>query len=1179
MNLGIFDLVGVIMLVLAGTSFVYLLRVKNKSGSTWMLFWFFLCVILSSIATIITNIGTAWDWAFAPSQDALLILGGVFLVRFAYLYPSSDQPREARWVVTFFAIVAIVALAYAMSFAIRYLANLPGDLAENKVYYLLTPVTISLTVFVFFRRSIHWSAQTLQLNDNETKSNKPSFKILLKPNNRSAVALRNYGLSLAISLIPVVVVVVKTALPSVVASFLFNFGAVIAIAALMLTYFNYAPESVTISAKLVGISLVSVLLILGLAGIWVYHTNPGLVEHNLVSTFIMLVFISSLLIILTFPSFFRTTLLDPLDKLLHGVKIANEGDLNVQVAVQYDDEIGFLTQSFNRMIGSLYEATEALRNESALLERQVAERTIELRELNQQLISENIERKEAQALLDRQLRYEHALSGCSQSLLITTDGEESQQLALNQALEHLRAGALTSRAYIFRNFLDNDLGICMGILAEACALEIRPHIHNPANQKFPWSGLPKEMFVSLGADKPYGGPVVRVFASTPVLLEAFLHQPQPLLSVQLFPVSLNDQWWGLIGFDDCETPREWDEDEILMLGTASKMIENTLRRWAAEKDLKITLEELEQRVYDRTIELSQANAELRYEIHERQRFQDELEERLEVERTLAHISARLLSPLERKVAVNETLADLGTIMQASHVVFIQLPNSSSDTIAELIEWHTPAAPSLPNHSEKNLLATSSWLGGMLENRKSIYIEDFSTHPGVALAEMDLLFGSGVNALLLTPLLLDNHLAGAIACSNPKLRKSKIIENIQLVEVVASLLGSLLRREALLNTLEEKVAERTRELSAFFDMAMLAGEAQEISDIMQPALVKIMEVSSSEAAFIHLYDEDQPALKLVAQRGVPKEYHSHLQTIQMDEPLRVWISGISDDFWSSGASVLPAALVFPSFQSASHISLRARGKILGLLSCYRLSKLAFSPYQIFFLNAIGEQLGMAVENYRLRLKAEEVATIQERQRLARELHDAVSQSLYSLTLLARSGRDAFESGDQVKLVDSLELLETNSLAALKEMRLLLYQLRSLALESGGLIQAIEARFGLVERRSGIQASVHIDGNLNLNPRAEQELFRLATEALNNALKHSGASQVFVTLQAENDQIVLVVNDNGCGFDPTQAFAGMGLRNIRERASGLGGKVDISSQPGHGTCIRVEIIQRLVIHGEG
>ncbi len=281
-SFGIFDLVGVIMLVLAGTSFSYLLRVENKSSSTWMLLWFFLCIMLSSIATILTNFGTVWDWAFAPSQDALLILGSLFLVRFAYLYPTSDQPMEARWMVTFFAILALAALTYAASFAIQYFANLPGDLDENQAFYLLTPTAILLMVLIFFRRSLHRSAQSLSSNDIDKKSIRLSFKFLIKPLNRSAIALRSYGLSLAVGLIPVIVVVVKSALPALVGTFLFNFGTVFAIAALMLTYLNNAPEPVTISAKLVGISIVSVLLILGLAGVWVYQTNPGLNEHNLV---------------------------------------------------------------------------------------------------------------------------------------------------------------------------------------------------------------------------------------------------------------------------------------------------------------------------------------------------------------------------------------------------------------------------------------------------------------------------------------------------------------------------------------------------------------------------------------------------------------------------------------------------------------------------------------------------------------------------------------------------------------------------------------------------------------------------------------------------------------------------------------------------------------------------------
>jgi len=121
--------------------------------------------------------------------------------------------------------------------------------------------------------------------------------------------------------------------------------------------------------------------------------------------------------------------------------------------------------------------------------------------------------------------------------------------------------------------------------------------------------------------------------------------------------------------------------------------------------------------------------------------------------------------------------------------------------------------------------------------------------------------------------------------------------------------------------------------------------------------------------------------------------------------------------------------------------------------------------------------------------------------------------------------------------------------------------------------------LVERRLGIKASVNVDESIGLTPQAEQELFRIVTEALNNALKYARASQVHVTLQSEKDQAVLEVQDNGSGFDPTGAFAGMGLQNMRERTYALGGHMVISSQPGSGTRIRVEIPQLNILAGEG
>jgi len=133
LNFGIFALVGVIMLVLSGASFGYLLQIKNKSRPSWMLLWFFLCVVLSSIATILTNTGTAWAWTFAPAQDAALFLGGVFMVRFAYIYPEDDQPGEARILTIIFVLLALFTFSYAVHFAWQYLnvTVRPVTLPEN----------------------------------------------------------------------------------------------------------------------------------------------------------------------------------------------------------------------------------------------------------------------------------------------------------------------------------------------------------------------------------------------------------------------------------------------------------------------------------------------------------------------------------------------------------------------------------------------------------------------------------------------------------------------------------------------------------------------------------------------------------------------------------------------------------------------------------------------------------------------------------------------------------------------------------------------------------------------------------------------------------------------------------------------------------------------------------------
>jgi ligand-binding sensor domain-containing protein/signal transduction histidine kinase len=202
------------------------------------------------------------------------------------------------------------------------------------------------------------------------------------------------------------------------------------------------------------------------------------------------------------------------------------------------------------------------------------------------------------------------------------------------------------------------------------------------------------------------------------------------------------------------------------------------------------------------------------------------------------------------------------------------------------------------------------------------------------------------------------------------------------------------------------------------------------------------------------------------------------------------------------------------------------------------------------------------------QVQETAVLAERNRLARNLHDSVTQSLYSLTLLTEAGLRMIEAGKLGELKENQGRLGAIAHRALQEMRLMVYELRPLALEQTGLAGALERRLEAVERRAGVQARLIVEGELKISQRDEEELYYLAQEALNNALKHAGASSVKVHLQALDGCVSLEIKDDGRGFDSSQIKRreGIGLASMRERAEKIGGKLVIESAPGSGTCIR-------------
>lgn len=277
----------------------------------------------------------------------------------------------------------------------------------------------------------------------------------------------------------------------------------------------------------------------------------------------------------------------------------------------------------------------------------------------------------------------------------------------------------------------------------------------------------------------------------------------------------------------------------------------------------------------------------------------------------------------------------------------------------------------------------------------------------------------------------------------------------------------------------------------------------------------------------------------------------------------------------------AVTLFDTPAAASHyraqlvVPMLSEQSVLGVIIFFFADETELAPEALELAVALGEQVVLATESALLQQRAQDAATLEERERLARELHDAVTQSVYSLTLFAEAGRRQASAGQLERVQEYLSLLGDTAQQALKQMRLMLYELRPAVLEQVGLVQALTQRLDAVERRAGIEARFEVAEPLRLSPAIEESLYRICQEALNNALKHASARNVVVRLLREDSTIILEVSDDGVGFvlgQPGEAkidAAGVGLAHIRERAMRLNADLAIKTAPDQGTTIRVSL----------
>jgi len=203
---------------------------------------------------------------------------------------------------------------------------------------------------------------------------------------------------------------------------------------------------------------------------------------------------------------------------------------------------------------------------------------------------------------------------------------------------------------------------------------------------------------------------------------------------------------------------------------------------------------------------------------------------------------------------------------------------------------------------------------------------------------------------------------------------------------------------------------------------------------------------------------------------------------------------------------------------------------------------------------------------LRTQAAEIAASQERSHLARELHDSVTQALFSMGLTLRTLELMLESDPDKASTKVAELRELQQ-DALAEMRTLIFELRPSSLESDGLVQALRTHATAVQRRTGLTIVVDAEHIERLPLATEEALYRIGQEAIHNVVKHANASNATIRIAADgDDRLRLTVTDDGDGFDPTAVPRGhLGLIGMRQRVDLVGGELEVESAPGKGTTV--------------
>ncbi len=380
---------------------------------------------------------------------------------------------------------------------------------------------------------------------------------------------------------------------------------------------------------------------------------------------------------------------------------------------------------------------------------------------------------------------------------------------------------------------------------------------------------------------------------------------------------------------------------------------------------------------------------------------------------------------------------------------------------------------------------------------------------------------------------------------------------------------------------EEAQEETRKTAALAEIGASVALADSLQAILDRLAQSVIKPTGAAAAAVLLIDGDPPRERMAGTFGLDADWPA-----AYDLATRRGARSLSFRSLREGRPIVQrdarqVVLSLPewepihalmrdvSWDTCVSLPLVARERPLGVLAIFYLPGDKPDAADLTFLSAVADQAAIAVENARLFAELQGKAALEERQRLARELHDSVSQALYGIALGARTARSLAER-DPARVVEPLDYVLSLAEAGLAEMRALIFELRPESLATEGLVAALGRQATLLRARHGIDVELDLCGEPPAALETKEALYRIAQEAVQNVVKHAQSSQVSLRLTADDDYLRLTVHDDGIGFDAGGDFPGhLGLRSMKERALRLGGSLVIQSGSDGGTLLQAVV----------